>query len=330
MNNSDILSVLIIGCGNIAGDLDSNKLDIDLLPLTHAGAYAEHPYFSIQACIDVSQNKVERFASQWDIPNAYTSIDQAVQAGAGYDVISICSPTGCHFEDVSACLALSPKLIFCEKPVTDTVKDTLKIKAACDQAGVLLAVNYLRRWDERVLGLKKEIATNQRGSLRSVVGYYNKGILNNGSHLLDLLGFLIGEMSIKHVGQADYDFFSNDPSVCVTLEAESSVPVLLVPGAKASDYSMFEMQMVFDNSMLLMLDGGLRWVERTASDSLVFDGYRVLDAGLNSQGGYLMAMSNAVDNIWGALAREEPLNSSVDTALVAHALCEDILAACKH
>jgi len=329
LNNSDILSVLIIGCGNIAGDLDSNKLDIDLLPLTHAGAYAEHPYFSIQACIDVSQNKVERFASQWDIPNAYTSIDQAVQAGVGYDVISICSPTGCHFEDVSACLALSPKLIFCEKPVTGTVKDTLKIKAACDQAGVLLGVNYLRRWDERVLGLKKEIATNQRGSLRSVVGYYNKGILNNGSHLLDLLGFLIGEMSIKYVGQADYDFFSNDPSVCVTLEAESAVPVLLVPGAKASDYSIFEIQMVFDNSMLLMLDGGLRWVERLAGDSDVFDGYRVLNSGVQSQGGYVAAMSHAVDNIWRTLTTGDPLNSDVDTALIAHILCENILAACR-
>jgi predicted dehydrogenase len=329
LNNSDILSVLIIGCGNIAGNLDYNKLNADLLPLTHAGAYAKHPYFSIQACIDVSQKKAETFASQWDIPNAYTSIDQAVQAGASFDVISICSPTGCHFEDVSASLALSPKLIFCEKPVTGRVKDTLKIKAACDQADVLLAVNYLRRWDERVLGLKKEIATNQRGSLRSVVGYYNKGILNNGSHLLDLLGFLVGEMSIKHVGQADYDFFSNDPSVCVTLEAGAAVPVLLVPGAKASDYSIFEIQMVFDNSMLLMLDGGLRWVERIAGDSDVFDGYRVLDPGVQSQGGYLAAMSHAVDNIWRTLTTGDPLNSDVDTALIAHILCENILAVCR-
>jgi len=329
LNNSDILSVLIIGCGNIAGDLDSNKLDIDELPLTHAGAYTKHPYFSIQACIDVSQKKVKRFASQWGISNTYTSIDQAVQAGSNFDVISICSPTGCHFEDVSACLALSPKLIFCEKPVTASVKETLKIKAACDKAGVLLAVNYLRRWDERVLSLKKEIATNQRGSLRSVVGYYNKGILNNGSHLLDLLGFLIGEMSINYVGQADYDFFSNDPSVCVTLETGASVPVLLVPGAKASDYSIFEIQMVFDNSMLLMLDGGLRWVERIAGDSDVFDGYRVLDPGVQSQGGYLASMSHAVDNIWRTLTAGDSLNSDVDSALIAHILCENILASCR-
>jgi predicted dehydrogenase len=329
LNDSNILSVLIIGCGNIAGDLDSNKLDLDQAPLTHAGAYTANQHFFVKACVDISQEKSERFARRWGIPNAYTSVDQAIQAGIDYDVISICSPTGCHYEDLITCLSLSPKLVFCEKPVTGTVKDTLKIKAAYGQAGVLLAVNYLRRWDERIISLKKEIETNERGALRSIVGYYNKGISNNGSHLLDLLGFLVGDMVIKHVGHADYDFFQDDPSVCVTLEAEPLVPVLLVPGAKASDYSIFEIQLVFDNCMLLMLDGGLRWVERFAGESEVFDGYRVLDSGMEYQGGYLAAMSHAVDNIWRALIKGDLLNSTIDTALVAHTLCEQISVAAK-
>ena len=328
LNNPDMLSVIVIGCGNIAGNLDYNKSNSELAPLTHAGAYAKHPHFNIEACIDISQKTVECFASQWDIPNVYTSIKQAVQAGATYDVVSICSPTNCHFEDVSACLDLSPKLIFCEKPVTNTVKDTLKIKAECNRADVSVAVNYLRRWDECIINLKKEIETNQRGPLRSVVGYYNKGILNNGSHMLDLLSFLIGEMSIKHVGRPKYDFFSNDPSVYVALETEEEIPVSLVPGAKASEYSIFEIQMVFGNSMLLMLDGGLRWVDRLVGDSYIFDGYRVLDSGIQREGGYLGAMSNAIDNIWRNFTAGDPLNSNVDTALVTQKLCENILDSC--
>lgn len=221
-------------------------------------------------------------------------------------------------------------MIFCEKPVTVSVQDTLKIKAACDSAGILLAVNYSRRWDEYVLKLKKEIETDQRGPLRSVVGYYNKGILNNGSHLLDLLDFLIGEMTIKHVGRADYDFFSNDPSICVTLETEANVPILLVPASKAGDFSIFEIHMVFSNGMLQMLDGGLRWFEKTVTDSPVFDGYRVLDKGTINQGGYSMAMTNAVINISNTLKRKEALNSSIDTAIKSHTLCENILTSCKN
>ena len=329
MSGFNKLSVLIVGCGNIAGDLDTNNLDLDQASLTHAGAYTANQNFIIKACVDISQDKSDNFASHWDIPNAYKSIDQAIQAGVDYDVISICTPTDCHYENLIACLFLSPRLVFCEKPVTSSVKDTLKIKAAYEQAGVLLVINYSRRWDERVLSLRKEIETGGRGSLRSVVAYYNKGILNNGSHLLDLLGFLVGKMIIKNVGHADYDFFKDDPSVCVTLETGLNIPVILVPGAKACEYSIFEMQMVFDNSMLIMLDGGLRWVERRAGESDVFDGYRVLDAGIVSQGGYLGTMSNAVANIWGALARGESLNSTIDTALISHKLCEKILKACK-
>ena len=93
MPSSDKLVVLIVGCGNIAGNLDSNKLDPNLPPLTHARAYTAHPHFSVQACVDISQDKSDRFASHWGIPNAYTTIDQAKQGGIDYDVISLCSPS---------------------------------------------------------------------------------------------------------------------------------------------------------------------------------------------------------------------------------------------
>ncbi len=327
--SSDLLNVLIIGCGNIAGGLDSKKNKVGP-PLSHAGSYSANPHFNIQACIDISAHRSKDFAKEWGIPEYYTSLDQAIRAGSCFDVISICSPTECHFTDIIACLALSPKLIFCEKPVTGTVADTMKVKVACEQAGVLLAINYNRRWDKHVINLKREIKANERGALRSVVGYYNKGILNNGSHLIDLLSFLIGDLVINHVGRPDYDFFENDPSIYVSLEAKNSVPVLLVPGAKAFDFSIFELQLIFEDSMLLMLDGGMRWVERRVNSSDVFDGYLTLNSGVSIKGGYLATMSNAVDNIWLALTKGHPLNSNVETALIAHSLCENIIKTSKH
>ncbi len=318
------LSVLIVGCGNIAGGLDSNKIE-DGPPLTHAGAFTLSPNFKIVGCVDIDKEKSKKFAELWNINNAYVSMEEALQADIQFDVISICCPTQYHNSYLNACLLLSPQLIFCEKPLTDSVKNTNKIKTACEQAGILLAVNYLRRWDEKIIRLKKEIQANKRGSLRSVVGYYNKGILNNGSHLIDILLFLIGDMRLKHVGQPNYDFFPNDPSVSVTLEAGSSVPVILVPGAKASDYSIFEIQMIFEKGMITMFDGGLRWIERQVVDSEVFDGYQVLDSGSENKGGYLDTMSNAVDNIWRALSQGDSLNSSGDTAIISQNLCERIL-----
>ena len=51
-------------------------------------------------------------------------------------------------------------------------------------------------------------------------------------------------------------------------------------------------------------------------------------SGIQREGGYLGAMSNAIDNIWRNFTAGDPLNSNVDTALVTQKLCENILDSC--
>lgn len=315
--------MLIVGCGNIAGNLDLGR-GSNTLPVTHAGAFTLNQNFKLLACIDVDKSKSKYFAENWNIAYSFNSIDQVLKSNLYFDVISICSPTECHIADINACLPLNPKLFFCEKPISTQVEESSKTKAACDEIGALIAVNYLRRWDKDIIKLKREISSKKRGALRSVIGIYNKGLLNNGSHLIDLLNFLIGKMELKFVGQPNYDFFANDPSICVVLETASGVPILLVPGAEAKDYSIFELQMVFENSMLVMHDGGLRWVDRQVGTSSIFGGYRVLDLGVEKVGDYLSTMSNAVDNIWRAVTKGDSLNSNWDTAITAQTMCEEI------
>ena len=47
---SDVLSVLIVGCGDMAGGYDEARECAEIL--THAGAYAHHPGFAVAACVD--------------------------------------------------------------------------------------------------------------------------------------------------------------------------------------------------------------------------------------------------------------------------------------
>ena len=117
----------------------------------------------------------------------FSSIDQVEKSDDRFDVISICSPTSCHVNDLEAALRLSPKLIFCEKPVTQSVAQTERMVAACREGNIRLAVNHTRRWAPDIVLLHADMQAGRWGKLRSVVGLYNKGILNNGSHMLDLL-----------------------------------------------------------------------------------------------------------------------------------------------
>lgn len=319
---SNPLRVLIVGCGNIAGGFDQHRPD-GYLPYTHAGAYVQDGRFSLAACVEPDGRRRNEFMAAWSVPSGLHSIDELLGHGEHFDVISICSPSTCHAHDLEIALRLKPMLIFCEKPVTTSLADAERLVAECSNANISLAVNYTRRWDPDILKLRGDMLAGTWGQLRSVTGLYNKGILNNGSHMLDLLHLLVGQMEIVKIGKPILDFFANDPTVPVWLEGENALPVHLVCG-HAEDYAIFELQLVFSQGVLTMEDGGLFWRERRAVSSETFKGYRMLDAGIRRVGGDASAMGAAVDNIYRTITQGDALASTGESALVTQRVCEQI------
>lgn len=316
------LSVLIVGCGNIAGVFDHGRPTSEL-PYTHAGAYTHDGRFSLSVCVEPDDKRRKAFIDAWGVPIGFRSIEEVSGSGSKFDVISICSPTHCHAHDLEIALRLKPKIILCEKPVTPSVAVTERLVMECRKLDIPLVVNYTRRWDPTITKLHADIDAGQWGQLRAVVGLYNKGILNNGSHMLDLLHLLVGPMDLVKIGKPIHDHFSDDPSVPVWLEGPQGVPVHLACG-HAEDYSIFELQLVFSHGVLTMEEGGMFWRERRVADSDTFKDYRVLDEGIRRAGGYPRAMLQAVDNIYRAIYQGAPLASTGETALVAQRLCEQI------
>lgn len=317
-----VYKVLIIGCGNMAGGYDQLQPE-DALPLGHAKAFAKHGAFTLSACVDPDAAKRADFQQRWQVPAGFASVQEVAAAGGQFDVISICSPTHVHAVDIQSALALKPKLIFCEKPVTSQLQETQRAVQACADQQVLLAVNYSRRWSPQVAQLKTELADGHWGAVRSVSAVYNKGLLNNGSHMIDLLLALFGPLQIVSVGQAVDDFFSDDPTIDATLLNEQGLPIQLNV-AHAQDYALFEMQIVTEKGVISMEDGGARWRLRHAKPSELLAGYWFLNSGewVKPQGSY--ELTGAVANIFEALQNGAPLASSGSNALQAQALCEQI------
>ena len=323
MQNTDPLTCLIIGCGNIAGGFDA-KHKPDQLPLTHAGAYIKHGGFRLLACIDSNLERRMEFMRRWNIKESYpTSHDLGRQKGRS-DVISICSPTSAHQADVDAALALRPRVIFCEKPLASNLKSAKHIISACDQAKIPLLVNYNRRWDTSVINLKRELEKGLWGRVRSVTGVYTRGVSNNGSHMVDLLQILLGPLSLTAIGTPVFDGLENDPSIPLSLVTKSGIPVVLSCG-HALDYSLFELQIVTEFGVISMEDGGMVWRTRRVVESSLFRNYRSLDA--NSRlvvGGLRGSMLAAIHEIHDiAIGEREQIPSSTGSnALAALRICE--------
>ena len=316
------LNVLIIGCGNIAGGFDANR-DASLPPLTHAGAFSRNPGFRIAGCVEPDEARRNSFMAQWRAPVGAAGVEELDARGHTFDVISVCSPTALHSKHIAQALALQPSLVFCEKPLGPNVAEASDLVRRCNDAGVLLAVNHNRRWDSAVFQLKCELARGEWGALRSATGYYNKGVLNNGSHLVDLLHYLVGPLALVHAGTPIHDSWPQDPSIPALLATEAGAPIMLNCG-HAEDYSLFELQLVLERGIVAMEDGGLRWRRRRTAPSPEFSGYTALEAGSQDEGSYLRTMSNAVANIYDAVTTGAQLASTGDTALYAQRVCTQI------
>lgn len=94
---------------------------------------------------------------------------------AGCEIVSICTPPETHLEIVKQVVSLlSIKAIYLEKPIANTLEDADEIIKLCDFYGVILQVNHQRRFMNPVMR-------------------FSRGILNTGTHALDLLRHLFGE-----------------------------------------------------------------------------------------------------------------------------------------
>ena len=317
------LKVVIIGCGNIAGGFDQHWQPGEL-PYTHAAAFYEDSRFVLQACIEPDAPRRQAFAQRWQIPHAFDSIEAWQQADIGaVDIVSLCCSTPAHYDALMALLPLRPRLVFCEKPVTTTLEHTQQIIQAYRQAGILMAVNYNRRWDPQVQQLRQQLTTGELGALRSVVGYYNKGVLNNGSHLIDLIQYLLGELTLVATGPKVIDYSTDDPSCCALLLTCAQQPVHLVT-AHAQDYALFELQLITVSGLITLINGGQQWRVRHPRPSQRFAGYIELGEDQYQPGGYGLTFRHAVDNLYQALVHQAPLVSDGASACQAQQLCEQI------
>jgi predicted dehydrogenase len=314
-------SVLIIGGGAIAGGYDADR--VDSLPLTHAGAFSRDARFRLAAVVEPNQARRAAFQHRWGIPVASASLEDLAAGAGAFDVISICSPTAFHADHLAAAIQLKPRLIFAEKPLAGSLDEVAALVERCESEGIRLAVNYTRRWDPETQKLARQLRDGVWGKIRNVAGIYTKGVVHNGSHMIDLLRLLLGDLSITCVGLPLFDHWPDDPTVSASLVSHEGVPVQLGAG-HAGDYALFELSLTTEHGQIRMIDGGMGWGLRRTGDSPHFAGYRALSQEQFLPGGYPHAMINAADNIAGALRDGEPLACTGRDAMAAQTLCAQI------
>ena len=321
----DNYNALIIGAGKIGAIYDQpNSKEI----LTHAKAYTQSNKVSEIAFVDTDKVALEKACKRWNC-RGFSTIEEAVQ-NINPDIISICVPSELHYELLIQVCKFQPKLVCCEKPITLNPKQSKEVCDLYEKNNTLLSINYTRRFDTYVQTLKEQILQGVYGEVLNSSIIYTKGILNNGSHVLNLIEYLFGTVkSFKVLREIeDYQNQYEDKTIDAWLETDKCSSIHLL-GANEKNYSIIEMDILFEKSRINFNQFGLKVTQQSVRKDPVFEGYSDLGDKQTEETQLHLAIQKYIDNGIDALSEGIPLISSGRSALKSEEVCYNILAKSK-
>jgi predicted dehydrogenase len=186
-------AALVVGIGKVGSRFDEEASRRTVW--SHVGAYLARPaLFELVAACDPDRVNAEAFRRRCPKVPIYANLSSALDASRPL-VVSICTPTDQHAEAVKQSLNCSSvRAIWCEKPLTTNTEEGAKIVNACASQGVHLLVSYTRRWMPIWRRAREIVESGSLGTARVVRISLPNRILSIGSHAIDLMQFLGGEI----------------------------------------------------------------------------------------------------------------------------------------
>lgn len=321
-NAGSPIDAIVIGCGQIAGGYDE-KVGGNAV-LSHAGGYRAHPGFRLTACVEPNDARRQAFMAHWNVPHGFATLDACLEAGVTFQVASVCTPTHTHAAILERLLQTPCRAVLCEKPLTDSREETLRLGRAYADAGRALLVNFRRCFLPSLQAVRKRIADGELGRLLWGVGWYGKGTLHNGGHMLNLMEFLAGPLRPVMAFGAIPDHFDDDPSVSAVLITEDGAHLhMLASDCRA--YHLFELTLGFERGVLAFEEDGAVLDERPVTTNPLYPHHQYVGGAQRCEMDLDRAMYWAIDELWRASTQGGDVHCDATHALSAQSLGESLL-----
>jgi len=264
--------VLLIGLGQIGMFYDLEDVSQDLV-LTHARAVSFHSSFTLSAAVEVDVTRAKKFEQKYKAP-VYHSLETSL-IEVMPDIVIIATNSDTHSNVLECVINYStPKIVLCEKPLALDVDEAKSMVALCKEKNVPLFVNYMRRVEPAALEIRRRIQTGEIETPLKGTCYYSKGLINNGSHFLNLMEFWLGDVEdIALLGQ-------NNTSDCVDPELDFLVTFVtgqvVFRSAWEERYTHHSIELVSPSGRLRYENGGSFISWESVSEDSTFPGYSVL------------------------------------------------------
>jgi predicted dehydrogenase len=251
------LRVAVIGCGMIANS-------------AHLPAWQSQPGAEVVGVMDNDLPRAKATAGKHAIPRVFDDVDKML-GDLSPDVVSICTPAGCHQAHAVAALRAGAHVL-CEKPLAITSEEASEIFPVAEETGRHLLVGQSIRYYTPVSAAKAFAAGGQLGDLycADVARLRRRGIPAHGSfhikelsgggvlydlgvHMLELVLWIMGNPRVVAVSGATYSKIGTRNENLITSTAEGGA---LAGGVSNASYDAAKFNVEDFATAFLRLDNG--------------------------------------------------------------------------
>jgi predicted dehydrogenase len=236
----------------------------------HIPAWQSQRGVEIVGVVDNNLDRAKATGAQHNISGVFDDVDQMLRKLAP-DVVSICTPAGCHKEYAVAALR-SGAHVLCEKPLAITSSDASEIFRVAEESGRHLLVGQSMRFYNQVAAAKAFASDGQLGELycADAARLRRRGIPTHGSfhikalsgggvlydlgaHMLDMVLWIMGNPKVVAVSGATYSKIGTRNENLITSSAESGA---FAGGVSSESYDAGKFNVEDFAAAFLRLDNG--------------------------------------------------------------------------
>jgi predicted dehydrogenase len=329
MKKQTPLHTVIVGFGKIGEGYAHDPLMARYYPYaTHAQVLSVHPAYAWDAVVDMSEPALDIARRKWNIPLAVRCVDD-LPADFRPDLAIIATPP----ESRLAILEQLPSVrgILVEKPLGKTLEESQRFLDYCKVRNIQVQVNYWRRADETFKDLSEKRLRELIGGQQAVFGIYCNGLLNNGSHMVDFVRMLCGEIAAASVISKAPSFEGSpvpgDINISCALRLAAG-PVAMLQPVRVEHYRENGLDIWGEQGRLsILLSGmGIIWYPRLDNRAMQNEREVALDRPTMLTSTVGQALYRMYDNLADAMINGSnlwsPGESALKTARVVQALFE--------
>lgn len=309
-------TTVLIGFGKVADTLRHDSRMAHFFPdASHAQVLARHPRFDFAAVVDPSAEARARAQYDWRIDTVVGDLADLPDRER-YTAAVIASPPAGRSAVIDALPNLRAVLV--EKPLGKNPQEARAFVEVCQKRGIAVQVNYWRRAVPVFRALAQGGLKESVGDVQAVFGLYGNGLMNNGSHLVDFLRMLCGEVETIATGPAAAAQGSSVPgdvNVACLLRLTNGASVALSP-VDFSAWREVSLDIWGREGRLAVMQESLAVTHYPLAENRGLENEWEIDSGAGriAPVDTTMCLQTMYDNLAGALDGD-PLLSSVDEAL---------------